>query len=121
MPESSKTTNFILGYVPKDNVKGGSPYPPYPGTRIHRYRCSLPGLTGFTTSRRGETDTGHRWPLIVTIKPGRKKNNRGLSPGFYNEISIRVPNRMASSFANIGSKMNWNSGLRDSQEVICTW
>ncbi len=26
-----------------------------PGTRIHCCRCSLPGLAGFTISRRGET------------------------------------------------------------------
>jgi len=55
------------------NIKGGSPYPPGPGTRNHRYRCSLPGLTGFTTSRRGGTGTGHRWSVIVTIKPGKKQ------------------------------------------------
>ena len=29
------------------------------GTRHRRYRCSLPGLTGFTAGRRGETDAGH--------------------------------------------------------------
>ena len=27
-----------------------------PGTWRHRYRCSLPGLTGFTAGRRGEAD-----------------------------------------------------------------
>jgi len=29
------------------------------GTRHHRCRCCLPALTGFTTGRRGEADTGH--------------------------------------------------------------
>src|SRR5690606_36099869 len=34
----------------------GDPRQPDPGTRPSRYRCSLPGLTGFTTGRRGGTD-----------------------------------------------------------------
>ena len=36
-----------------------------PGTRLHRYRCSLPGLTGFTAGRRGEADADRPrlWPL----------------------------------------------------------
>ena len=59
----------------KKHIKGGSPYPPDPGTRNHRYRCSLPGLTGFTTSRRGGTDTGYRWTVIVTIYSGKKQPN----------------------------------------------
>ena len=32
-------------------------YQPHPGTRIRCDRCSLPGLTGLTTVRRGGTDT----------------------------------------------------------------
>ena len=31
------------------------PRQPHPGARHHRYRCSLPGLTGFTAGRRGGT------------------------------------------------------------------
>ena len=36
-----------------------------PGTRRHRYRCSLPGLAGFTVGRRGEADADRPrlWPL----------------------------------------------------------
>ena len=36
-----------------------------PGTRRPRYRCSLPGLTGFTAGRRGEADADRPrlWPL----------------------------------------------------------
>ena len=37
----------------------GNPRPPYPGARICCCRCSLPGLTGFTTFRRGEANGGH--------------------------------------------------------------
>ena len=32
-----------------------SPRQPHPGARHHRYRCFLPDLTGFTTSRREGT------------------------------------------------------------------
>jgi len=39
--------------------KGGSPYQPHPGARVHRYRCSLPGLAGFTASRREGTNTSY--------------------------------------------------------------
>ena len=38
-------------------VLGGSPHQPDFGARHRRYRCSLPGLTGFTTSRREGADT----------------------------------------------------------------
>ena len=31
-----------------------------PGTRRPRYRCSLPGLTGFTAGRRGEAGADRR-------------------------------------------------------------
>ena len=36
---------------------GGSPHQPDFGARHRSYRCSLPGLTGFTTSRREGADT----------------------------------------------------------------
>ena len=36
-----------------------------PGTRRHRYRCSLPGLTGFTADRRGEADADR--PRLWTL------------------------------------------------------
>src|SRR6202035_471393 len=32
------------------------------GTRHRRCRCSLPGLTGFTTGRRGVADADHHGP-----------------------------------------------------------
>ncbi|GEM_PF-6156266 len=40
----------------KNFRKGRRPHPPHSGTRIRCCRCSLPGLTGFTASRRGGTD-----------------------------------------------------------------
>jgi len=52
---------YYLGEGDPYEYQGGGPYPPYPGTRFHRYRCSLPGLTGFTISRRGG-------PAQATIK-----------------------------------------------------
>ena len=36
-------------------MKIKDPRQPDPGTRSYRYRCSLPGLTGFTADRRGGT------------------------------------------------------------------
>jgi len=41
-------------------VYESGPRQPLPGTRRHRYRCSLPGLTGFTANRRGEADADRR-------------------------------------------------------------
>ena len=35
---------------------GGEPHQPHPGTRINSYRCSLPGLAGFTIYRCEGTD-----------------------------------------------------------------
>jgi hypothetical protein len=40
------------------NVSG--PRQPIPGTRFHRYRCSLPGLAEFTADRRGKADADRR-------------------------------------------------------------
>ena len=41
---------------------GGGPRRQLSGARYHRYRCSLPGLAGFTADRRGETDASrHSW------------------------------------------------------------
>ena len=41
---------------------GGDPHQPDLGTRMHRYGCSLPGLTGFTALR-------CEGPMRVTIEP----------------------------------------------------
>ena len=43
-------------------IGGGDPRRRPPGTRYRRYRCSLPGLAGFTVDRRGGTDAGHHGP-----------------------------------------------------------
>lgn len=43
--------------------KGGGSRQPHPGARRHCYRCSLPGLTGFTAYRREGTG-GNRHRLI---------------------------------------------------------
>src|ERR1700683_1560890 len=37
------------------------------GTRPLRYRCSLPGLTGFTVSRREGTGADHRGPVAERV------------------------------------------------------
>ena len=38
------------------SAAASGPRQPYPGTQRDRYRCSLPGLTGFTACCRGGTD-----------------------------------------------------------------
>ena len=51
---------------------GGGPRQHPSGTRCHRYRCSLPGLAGFTADRRGGTDASHHGkpgPGIVRSPP----------------------------------------------------
>src|SRR5688572_25875413 len=49
--------NSCVGSSSCRDVKGGSPHQPDFGARHRSYRCSLPGLTGFTTSRREGADT----------------------------------------------------------------
>jgi len=39
---------------------GSGPRQLFPGTRYHRYRCSLPGLAEFTLDRREEADADRR-------------------------------------------------------------
>ncbi len=46
-----------ITHARQDPVGGGSPHQPDFGARHRSYRCSLPGLTGFTTSRREGADT----------------------------------------------------------------
>ena len=41
-------------------VESGGPRQRHPGARLHRYRCSLPGLAGFTACRRGGTSADRR-------------------------------------------------------------
>src|SRR6185369_16373508 len=49
--------NSSFGQSSYQELEGGSPHQPDFGARHRRYRCSLPGLTGFTTSRREGADT----------------------------------------------------------------
>src|SRR4051812_31565226 len=50
------------------------PRQPDPGTQPGCYRCSLPGLTGFTAGCRGGTDADHRyftslgWPQAIQAR-----------------------------------------------------
>lgn len=62
---------------------GGEPHQPHPGTRCHRYGCSLPGLAGFTADHCGGTDGArHNAPRLAAS--GR--HCTGLSPT-YNQDS----------------------------------
>ena len=49
---------------------GGGPRQNTPGTRRCRYRCSLPGLTGFTANRREGSDASHHGPARPTTPLG---------------------------------------------------
>jgi len=62
-------------------MEGGS-YPPHPGTRVYRCRCSLPGLTGFTTYRCGRTGTSHHdhYTVIFRLIGGEVGPTRGYAP-----------------------------------------
>ena len=53
------------------------PRQPDPGTRPSCYRCSLPGLTGFTTGRRGGTDADSR---TLPVSPGARMSRRRARP-----------------------------------------
>ena len=50
------------------------------GTRHRRCRCSLPGLTGFTTSRRGETDASHHGTRSVLARTPGLAERVGFEP-----------------------------------------
>ena len=60
---------------------GGSPRQHPSGTRSHRCRCSLPGLTGFTADRRGGTDAGHHRKNRICQMNARGAGPRGPKPG----------------------------------------
>ena len=51
--------------------RGGGPRQNTPGTRRGRYRCSLPGLAGFTAGRREGSDASHHEGrrLYTTVQP----------------------------------------------------
>ena len=75
----------------KEAPKRRRPRQPHPGTRIIRYRCSLPGLAGFANYRRGGTDGA---TIDVGLSPwnGRLEGRHAISlaerAGF--EPAIRV-------------------------------
>ena len=63
------------------------PRQPLPGTRRHRYRCSLPGLTGFTANRRGEADADRR---RLSLLAGRDTIGTGHEAGAARSRGLRV-------------------------------
>ena len=75
--------------------KGGSPHQPHPGTRVRRCRCSLPGLTGFTTWRCEGTDADRRRPCASSRRRARISRVSALSPG-----PVSTPCRPGSTLPN---------------------
>ena len=62
----------VVPTAARPELKGGGPHQPHPGTRVCRYRCSLPGLTGFTTWRCEGTDADrHRPDDARRLRPPR--------------------------------------------------
>ena len=47
--------------VDSQKSSGGDPHQLHLGTRIHYYRCSLPGLAGFAANRREGTNVDHHY------------------------------------------------------------
>ena len=65
------------GYRGAAQRRGGGPRRPAPGTRISDYRCSLPGLAGFATYRRGEpTGTTIERPQYRALAGARNPEQR---------------------------------------------
>ena len=52
------------------------------GTRHRRCRCCLPALTGFTTGRRGEADTGHHKTATEASTSTRPRPQKRAKPRF---------------------------------------
>ena len=97
---------------------GGVHHQPHPGTRIRCCRCSLPGLTGFTTSRCGGTDgVRHRTEVRpdYNLKPGQKQvlsTGRGINPiapSLYQTAA--VSQRTAASAARLSSPLTVTAGV----------
>ncbi|GAB2810670.1 hypothetical protein GCM10027021_39300 [Dyella kyungheensis] len=69
-------------------LKRRRPCQPHPGTRIIRYRCSLPGLAEFTNYRRGGTDRATIETYIVRrLRVGARFHSLAERAGF--EPAIR--------------------------------
>ena len=67
----------LLGEFRIEQCNVSGPRQPIPGTRFHRYRCSLPGLAEFTADRRGKADADRR-----RLSPLYRINTTGVSaPG----------------------------------------
>ena len=76
--------------------KIGGPRQPDPGTQPGCYRCSLPGLTGFTAGCRGGTDADLRYftSLFLVVRfmcrSGRSPSSQGLEP-FERAVNSELP------------------------------
>ena len=69
--------------------EGGGPHQPHPGTRVRRCRCSLPGLTGFTTWRCEGTGADRHRPTMRGGDRRPRERRRG-----YHEFTRSVPARV---------------------------
>lgn len=83
---------------------GGGSHQPHPGARIHRCGCSLPGLTGFTASRREGTGTIHH---KETGRANRSKHCLAARPGSHHLGS------------NVRRRRRWTAARYTDQ--VCPW
>ena len=77
------------------------PRQPLPGTRRHRCRCSLPGLTGLTTGRRGVTNADRRRLSLqrvpdTTVFRNDLRKQACLAPGILLRSTESIPGLVGS-------------------------
>ena len=120
-PYSSRRFRFDL-------VQQQSPRQPDPGTRPGRYRCSLPGLTGFAAGRRGGTDadpayfTNRRGSAHERLREGRHRpiawpirfTLRSLRPGKarVEKIVRSTSGHQRGEVAEWSKALDWSSSRR---------
>ncbi len=79
--------------------KGGSPHQPHPGTRVRRCRCSLPGLTGFTTWRCEGTDADRHRPCVSSRRRARISRAGARAPALHVH-----PRTIFLSYPSVGNR-----------------
>ncbi len=67
---------------------GGGPRPPLLGTRVHYYRCSLPGLAGFAMYRCEVTDASHHNMTTLPRRTQRTSKAQEFSTSQADWVSV---------------------------------
>jgi len=64
---------------PASQTRWRWPNQPYPGTQLYCYRCSLPGLAGFTANCRGGTNWATIYDHQTDVTPSRPTPRRAIN------------------------------------------